>query len=481
MRKGSLNITGTQAMNTEDVPINRAMEPLKQRRLWYVLALALAILSVVVRQPLVLLAALLTFVIAFVPELWYRRTLRYLEIWQEVDQHHLFFGEEVIFSMSIENQKFLPLSWLRVENPIIPPLTILNEESGKREKIGVIENVWMLWSLQRVTRCFRLRGYARGMYTFGPVKLRSGDPFGWLVRDLTLPMTSTLLIYPPIVPLADFDLSFLHPSGEHLTLRCVIEDPLRIAGIRDYQIGDDPRRIHWKATARTGSLRSKIYEHSSSPRLLLLLDVENYSRAWMGIDLEMQEMCISLAASLAVMALDEGCMVGLLTNGAVMTPISERVSTDQMSAQPVFEQSEIGTPRVFDVSAPGVSVPFALNPGQYERLLSTLARLVPYESCKVEALIDREESLFENGATIILISAATTLKESIVERLLDRRRGGAAVYLVLLGDEEGKDVTETYDLPVHYLGREKWHELVQAVSAGKGEVPDAGSRYFSLD
>ena len=90
-------------MNTDDIPVAIDKQVLVQRRPWYFLSLFLLLVGVLSRQPLVFVAALFTLLIALVPELWYRYALRHLEVRQEVDQQHLFFGEEVILSMSIEN------------------------------------------------------------------------------------------------------------------------------------------------------------------------------------------------------------------------------------------------------------------------------------------------------------------------------------------------------------------------------------------
>ena len=96
-------------MNTDSVPSTFDKETLKHRRPWYYLSLFLLLAGVVTRQPLVFVATLFTLLIAFVPELWYRYALRHIAVSQEVDQQHLFFGEEVTLSISIENQKLLPL------------------------------------------------------------------------------------------------------------------------------------------------------------------------------------------------------------------------------------------------------------------------------------------------------------------------------------------------------------------------------------
>ena len=121
-------------MKTDIFPIDQDEELLKKRRLWYILAAILFIFSVLIRQPLVFLASLFTLVIGLVPELWYRYALRRLVVRQQVSQRHLFFGENVILSVSIENQKLLPLPWLEVENKITPPLSVLSKRALRLQK-----------------------------------------------------------------------------------------------------------------------------------------------------------------------------------------------------------------------------------------------------------------------------------------------------------------------------------------------------------
>jgi hypothetical protein len=198
----------------------------------------------------------------------------------------------------------------------------------------------------------------------------------------------------------------------------------------------------------------------------------------MGIDREIQELTITVAASLAVWALDEGYMVGLLANSAIMTSLYERSSQRLIR----HASNRLEYSKTSEISAPGVSVPFALDHGQYERLLSLLARLTPFYNIPLEEIIDREAAMFSLGTTVILVSEGMTLTAATVERLLDLRTRGVAIHLALTGDLEGKIMTETYDLPVHYLGGgEKWHELINNFGDEKGQAIGTGSAHFQLD
>jgi len=456
-------------------------ETLIKRRPWYVLAVALLILSAITRQPIAFLAAVFAFVIGIVPELWYRYALRDLVIHQRVNQKRAFFGEAVTLSISVENQKLLPLPWLEVEDEIPIQLPLLTGRALPTYKVNrvALVNTFSLWSFQRVTRRYQLDCSARGVFSFGPALIRSGDPFGWLVREERVPARESLLIYPVVAPIESFGLPPRHPFGERATPRRLLEDPLRVAGVREYIRGDDPRRIHWKATARAGELRSKIYEPSSQYRLLLLLDINTYQESWMGLDPEIQELTIAAAASIAMWALDEGYTVGLLANSLMMELSGENISSDDEQASRLQLVDTITAVQTF---VHRVRIPMASDSGQREQILSALGRLLPYFGSPMDALIEAERFTLPIGTTVLLVCAAAVLRETTVENLVDLQTHGAVVHLALTGDADSAVRTDTYDLPVHHIGgREVWHELVTAVSNEKHEHIGRSSKSLYLD
>ena len=456
-------------------------ETLVKRRPWYVLAVALFVLSAITRQPIAFLAAVFALVIGIVPELWYRYALRNLVIHKQVSQKRAFFGESVTLSISVENQKLLPLPWLEVEDEIPIQLPLLTGRALPTYKVNrvALVNTFSLWSFQRVTRRYQLGCNARGVFSFGPAVLRSGDPFGWLVREELVPARESLLVYPVVAPIESFGLPPRHPFGERATPRRLLEDPLRFAGVREYIRGDDPRRIHWKATARAGELRSKIYEPSSQYRLLILLDINTYQESWMGLDPEIQELTIAVAASIAMWALDEGYAVGLLANSLMMELSGENISSDDeqgLKPQPVDTATAVQT------FVHRVRVPMASDSGQREQLLSALGRLLPYFGSPMDALIEAERFTLHIGTTVVLVSAAAVLRETTIDNLVDLRTHGAVVHLALTGDANSKVGTDTYDLPVHHIGgREVWHELVTAVNNERHENIGRSSKSLYLD
>lgn len=444
-------------MRTDDIVIEYDQALHSRWRFWYYLALTLLAISFISQLPVAFLAAFFVALIAVIPDYWYRHALRHLVLKQEVSQQNVFFGDEVTLSMSIENQKFLPLPWLRIENPVTPPLTLLGKNRMKLQRVvhDTISSTWLLWSFQRVTRSYRISCQARGIHVFGPIRPSSSDPFGWLEREARMPLYGMLLVYPLTVPLETLGLESIRPQGEYAMQRYLLEDPLRFAGVRDYVIGDDPRRIHWKASAHTGALSSKIYEPSSLRRLLVLLDTWNYSDLIKGPDTDIQELTIAAAASIGVWALEEGYLLGLLANCAIMT-----TPADDEASHSILAYTGIAP---IEHSAAGVHIPFASEPGHYERLLSTLARLAPTITMPVARLIESNEGACSPGTTIILVSAASTLSQRALEALIDLRRRGTIISLALTGEitPAASLLLEEYSMPAFYLGgKERWRELV---------------------
>lgn len=72
--------------------------------------------------------------------------------------------------------------------------------------------------------------------------------------QISVERLDTILMYPPILPIERFGLPARHPFGEHAASHRLLEDPQRVVGIRDWALGAELCRVHWKATARAMTL-----------------------------------------------------------------------------------------------------------------------------------------------------------------------------------------------------------------------------------
>lgn len=92
----------------------------------------------------------------------------------------------------------------------------------------------------------------RGKYTFGDITLRVEGPMGLVFRPVIIPASEVVKVYPSLQALQYSDVSTYRRRASHWGQRPV---KWRGAGrefesLREYVDGDDPRKIHWKATAR---------------------------------------------------------------------------------------------------------------------------------------------------------------------------------------------------------------------------------------
>ena len=142
-------------------------------------------------------------------------------------------------------------------------------------------------------KCTALR---RGELRFDALTLSRDEPLG-LMRALSRQRApETLLVMPRTYPVAPIDLPGtrrLQPGGVAFAGR--VGDAEEFVSLRDYRAGDSPRRIHWKAWARTGRPVVKEYADEFFVRHALLLDTFPTG------DTARFEAAVSVAASLVVM------------------------------------------------------------------------------------------------------------------------------------------------------------------------------------
>jgi uncharacterized protein (DUF58 family) len=143
---------------------------------------------------------------------------------------------------------------------------------------------------------YRLVLPRRGRYRFGPLVLASRFPFGLFCCLRVLPAADVLTVYPRPGTLSPAWRRRYDPrrQGERGTHR-----PGRAAGdfyaVREWQVGDSARWIHWRRSARQGELIVRQFEQPGDCRLVLLLDL--WQPARQPQDRENFELAISFAAT----------------------------------------------------------------------------------------------------------------------------------------------------------------------------------------
>jgi hypothetical protein len=89
----------------------------------------------------------------------------------------------------------------------------------------------------------------RGIFNIGPASIRGSDPLGLFPFFAAAPETTRLVVYPPPGQIALRSPGGI-PQGTRVITNPLYEDVTRWRSLREYQAGDEVRRINWKATAR---------------------------------------------------------------------------------------------------------------------------------------------------------------------------------------------------------------------------------------
>jgi uncharacterized protein (DUF58 family) len=172
-----------------------------------------------------------------------------------------------------------------------------------------------------VSHRYGLRCARRGVYQVGPLVAVASDPLGLSERETIVAEPFELLVHPRVELVSDRPLT---RQFEDPPIRPPVSKPwpsgLEFYGMREYQRGDDLRRIVWRATARTGKVMVREAEQGITDHVTLLLDTDRgaHSRDGEGLS-ESFETGVRAVASLAVRHLREGYQVKVECNGGPLT------------------------------------------------------------------------------------------------------------------------------------------------------------------
>ena len=110
----------------------------------------------------------------------------------------------------------------------------------------------------------------RGRHRFSSVHVGSIFPLGFFHKGLRYRADTEVLVYPELYPAATTAPERSSARGDGYTQRVGWGHDLH--SLRTFRHGDDPRRIHWKQTARTGALVYTERETEEGRRLSILFD-----------------------------------------------------------------------------------------------------------------------------------------------------------------------------------------------------------------
>jgi uncharacterized protein (DUF58 family) len=155
----------------------------------------------------------------------------------------------------------------------------------------------------------------RGVYEAGPVRLSGYDPFRTYSFRRRIEAPVPIVVYPSVYGL---DLPQRHglPSGSIQVSNKLYEDLTRYSSMREYQPGDEMKRINWKASARMGKLYSMEYQPSIYFPILIVVNLSEKDFPVRGRE-SLVNRISEVAASLVFYGVRIKQNLGLVTTGIV--------------------------------------------------------------------------------------------------------------------------------------------------------------------
>lgn len=216
-------------------------------------------------------------------------------------------GESATVTLRLENVAHLPTGLLMVEDSLPPAL-------GPRPRF-VVDRL-----APRTVRSVSYTVHAdrRGRYSIGPLSVRLTDPFGFCQLDRAFSGQRDLLVTPRVEPLPSVPLSGDWSGTGESRARSIAAAGEDDVAVREYRHGDELRRVHWRATARSGALMVRREEQPWESRATLILDDRQTAHVGQSLSGSFEQ-AVSATASIALHLSHRGYSVRLLSEGQELT------------------------------------------------------------------------------------------------------------------------------------------------------------------
>mgnify|MGYP002527361912 FL=1 len=371
---------------------------------WVFFSSLMIFIGLMASEGLLLVVGSLVLVLALAARIWERFAFRSVSHTRSISRKRAFIGDTIDYSVSLDNDKVLPLIWVDIQDSFPEGLELAGAtmrgtglESNRQHTITT-----SLLPYQKATWKYSLTCTERGYHRIGPVHLRTGDIFGFSSAETRYNQFDHLLVFPRVVDIEGLVFPPEHPMGDIHGSKPVYFDTNRVVGQRDYQPRDPMKHIDWKATARARTLQTKVFEPVVSLSMLIGMNGSTREHSCQGSNRRLFERTVTVAASAAGLADGRGYTYGLVSN-AVAT-----------------------------YTGKWINVPMGASSSQLNMALEALAMAAPYVVAPLAEVVNSEKDSLPAGTTVILVTSS--LSDSLLEDIAGIRDHGCRVLVLYSGD-----------------------------------------------
>ncbi len=275
-------------------------------------------------------AALVAVVGAVVVVVWRPR----LRVRRDVDPDRVTRGEPCQMRVSVTNDsRFLGLS-LTARDRITPgalvPVPLVRLRPGRETSVD-----------------YEVPTSRRGVVTVGPLEISRRDSLGLASVVRRFGGSATVWVRPRVHPIAAVPVGLSRSMDGRVDR--VPHGSITFAALREYVVGDDLRRVHWRTSVRVGELMVREHVDTSLPTLVVLLDDRVGAHSLDQAGESTFEAVCEAAASVLVAGAREGVAARLgFVSGAIgvsddvgVGPVLDRLAEADLAGPPEGADPEL--------------------------------------------------------------------------------------------------------------------------------------------
>jgi uncharacterized protein (DUF58 family) len=196
-----------------------------------------------------------------------------------------FQGSPIAVDLSLRNKGAGPKLAITLRDAHIQPVSVFLSHLAPGERA-------VLTTRRTATR--------RGPVDGEALVVSSAAPFGVAEARRRIPAPGRTMVYPRVVPLPPVPFSSgAFAPGDESARELRAGGHQEFLSVREYRAGDSMRHVHWRSTARVGTLMVREFEREQAPRLGILVDTSIDA----GLEDTPLDLACSIAASVALSAL----------------------------------------------------------------------------------------------------------------------------------------------------------------------------------
>lgn len=222
-------------------------------------------------------------------------------------------GERAVGALTLAN---------RGSRAILPSRIVLPVGAGRGEF-----GIHRLAPGEEAEELFAIPTQKRGVVKVGPVSVVRGDPLGLFERAHRRDDPVDLFVHPRTVLFDGQSLGYLRDL-EGMPATDLSRDDVSFHALLEYQPGDDLRHVHWRSTARTGTMMVRQFEETRRSHFVIGLSRSTGDYA----SPEDFELAVSAAGSIGLRALRDSQRVDMRVQGRELPAGTGKQLLDSLSA-----------------------------------------------------------------------------------------------------------------------------------------------------